>query len=483
MLKQQARTIAALLYAADLSSTLAALLAAYGLRHIVLPGLFPATFRLGLFDLPHYLTLVGPIVVIWTGLLFGMSAYKSRRTASLRGEVALVSRAAVFGSVLLTLVVYGARWDFISRPFLLIFAILDLLFLVGERVAIRVLARNTRARGFNYRTVLLVGDTPRARSMAKLIHEHPWWGWKLLGVVREERAVDIASPGGDTSSGLPVLGTLADMPRILTEIPVDEVMLAVDRPELESLEEVFLLCEEMGVKTRLALDFFPHVLARVELEELDGIPLLTFSTTPEDALALLAKRGIDVALSLLIGGVSLVPMLVVAALIKLTSRGPVLFRQTRCGLYGRPFTLLKLRTMVEGAEDRLEEVAHLNEHEGPIFKSKHDPRVTLLGRLIRRFSFDEVPQLWNVLKGEMSLVGPRPPLPQEVARYERWQRRRLSMKPGVTGLWQVSGRNEITDFESWMELDLAYIDNWSLALDAKILLRTIPAVLSGRGAR
>ena len=139
--------------------------------------------------------------------------------------------------------------------------------------------------------------------------------------------------------------------------------------------------------------------------------------------------------------------------------------------------------MVDGAEERLSEVAHLNQLDGPVFKAARDPRVTGIGRYIRRYSFDELPQLWNVLKGEMSLVGPRPPLPEEVARYERWQRRRLSMKPGVTGLWQVSGRNEIVDFEDWMALDLAYIDNWSLTLDVKILLRTVPTVLSGRGAR
>ncbi|HEX5855441.1 MAG TPA: sugar transferase, partial [Thermoanaerobaculia bacterium] len=217
--------------------------------------------------------------------------------------------------------------------------------------------------------------------------------------------------------------------------------------------------------------------------ELEGTPLLTFSTTPGEGVALLFKRFVDVSLSVLIGVVALVPVTLAALVIKVTSKGPVLFRQTRCGLNGRPFTLVKLRTMIEGAEELLPGVAHLNEHEGPVFKAANDPRLTGFGRFIRRFSFDEVPQLWNVVRGEMSLVGPRPPLPEEVARYERWQRRRLSMKPGVTGLWQVSGRNEISHFDEWMSLDLAYIDNWSLSLDAKILLRTIPTVLIGRGAR
>jgi lipopolysaccharide/colanic/teichoic acid biosynthesis glycosyltransferase len=171
----------------------------------------------------------------------------------------------------------------------------------------------------------------------------------------------------------------------------------------------------------------------------------------------------------------------VALTIKLSSRGAVLFRQTRCGLNGRRFTLYKFRTMVEDAEGRRHELAHLNEMDGPVFKLRADPRVTSLGRLLRRFSLDELPQLWNVLIGSMSLVGPRPAIPEEVAQYERWQRRRLSMRPGLTCLWQISGRNEV-DFERWIELDLEYIDSWSPMLDLKILVRTVPVVLSGRGA-
>lgn len=480
MLKQQARTVAATLYAADLASTLASLAAAYVLRSELLPRLFPGRFPTGLYPFSYYLVLAGPIVVVWTALLFGWRAYRSRRTSGLRSEVALLLRISATGTVLLTLVVFAARWDFISRPFLLIFALLNWVLLVFERLFVRLVARWVRARGFNYRTVVLVGDTPRARAMARLLREHPWWGLKLLGVVRERPST---SPEGTTANGLPVLGTLADFTQIVTTLPVDEVILAVDRGDLASLEDIFLMCEEMGIKTRLVLDFFPHVLAKVSLEEFEGTPLLTFSTTPSDQPGLWAKRLIDVSGAVVLGLLYLPALLVAALLTKLSSRGPALFRQTRCGLYGRPFTLLKLRTMVDGAHEKLEEVAHLNEHEGPVFKSGSDPRVTPVGRFIRRFSLDEAPQFWNVLRGEMSLVGPRPPIPEEVARYDRWQRRRLSMKPGLTGLWQVSGRSDIPDFDEWMALDLAYIDNWSLGLDLKILARTIPAVLKGEGAR
>ncbi len=480
MLKQQARTVAAALYAVDLASTLGSLAGAYVLRSELLPRLFPKAFPTGLYPFSYYLVLAGPIVLIWTVLLFGWKAYRSRRTSGLKSEVALLLRIAAAGTVLLTLVVFGARWDFISRPFLVIFAALNWVVLVFERLLVRLVARWVRSRGFNYRTVVLVGDTPRARSMARLIRDHPWWGLKLLGVVRERPST---SPEGTTADGLPVLGTLADFQTIVSSLPIDEVILAVDRGDLESLEDVFLTCEEMGIQTRLVLDFFPHVLARVSLEEFEGTPLLTFSTTPHDAPSLVAKRVIDVAGAIVLGLLYLPALGIAALLIRASSRGPALFRQTRCGLNGRPFTLWKLRTMVDGAHEKLLDVAHLNVHAGPVFKAPNDPRVTMVGRLIRRLSLDEAPQFWNVLVGEMSLVGPRPPIPEEVARYERWQRRRLSMKPGLTGLWQVSGRSDIPDFDEWMALDLAYIDNWSLGLDLKILARTVPAVLKGDGAR
>ena len=176
------------------------------------------------------------------------------------------------------------------------------------------------------------------------------------------------------------------------------------------------------------------------------------------------------------------PVIVIAALaIKLSSPGSVVFKQQRIGLNGRSFTLYKFRTMIERAHELRDEVSHLNQMTGPVFKAAADPRVTTVGRILRRFSFDELPQLWNVLKGDMSLVGPRPPIPEEVKSYHRWHRRRLSMKPGLTCLWQVSGRNKI-DFDHWMQLDLQYIDNWSPSLDLKILLRTIPAVISREGA-
>jgi exopolysaccharide biosynthesis polyprenyl glycosylphosphotransferase len=280
----------------------------------------------------------------------------------------------------------------------------------------------------------------------------------------------------------PVLGRIETLPSIVENNIVDDVIFAVGRRDLDRMEDLFLALQERGIRTRFALRLFPHSKAKVELEELDGVPLLSFSPAPSSVVALAAKRSLDIALSSLLLVLGLPIIVVIAAAIKLTSSGTVLYRQTRCGLNGRLFTLYKFRTMEEGAHEKRRELLALNEMTGPAFKLRRDPRVTGIGRILRRFSLDELPQFWNVLRGEMSMVGPRPPIPEEVAQYKPWQRRRLAMKPGLTCLWQISGRSDTRDFNEWMQLDLEYIDSWSPTLDVKILLKTIPVVLSGKGA-
>jgi exopolysaccharide biosynthesis polyprenyl glycosylphosphotransferase len=247
------------------------------------------------------------------------------------------------------------------------------------------------------------------------------------------------------------------------------------------MADLFLSCEERGITARLAINFFPHVIARTHLEELDGLPLLTFTTTPKNELLLSLRHIFDFLGSAILILILSPVFLLVTLAIHLDSRGPAIYRQVRCGVNGRRFTFYKFRSMVEGAEMRKDDLLAYNLMAGPVFKMKNDPRVTRVGRFLRKTSLDELPQLFNVLRGDMSFVGPRPPMPEEVEKYEGWQRRRLSMKPGITGLWQVSGRNQI-DFHQWMKLDLEYIDNWSIWLDFKILMRTILVVLLGKGA-
>ena len=361
----------------------------------------------------------------------------------------------------------------ISRSFVGWFLLLDAALLCLYRLGLRLAARSVRRTGCNFRTVLIVGTGQNARDLGRRMASNPQWGLRLLGYVSEEGQA--GSPVG------PILGSIADLPKILCREVVDEVLVAVSPERIADLKPVFLHCEEVGKNVRLAIDFLPRRLARVELEDLEGSPLLTFSSTPREDWGQVAKRAIDLVGS----GLFLVLFgwlyAAIALLIKATSRGPVLYRQDRIGLHGRRFTMFKFRSMVADADLRRREVAHLNEMDGPIFKSSRDPRVTGVGRFIRKFSLDELPQMWNVFRGNMSLVGPRPPLPYEVEKYESWARRRLSVRPGLTCLWQVEGRGKV-GYRAWMELDLAYIDNWTLALDLKILLKTVPAVLSGRGA-
>jgi exopolysaccharide biosynthesis polyprenyl glycosylphosphotransferase len=270
------------------------------------------------------------------------------------------------------------------------------------------------------------------------------------------------------------------LPKLLAEQVVDEIIFDVDTSKLQGLEEVFLLCDEEGVRTRVAVDFFPHVNSAVTLDSVGDAPLLTFSAAPVDDLRLYLKRTFDFLVAL-VALIVLAPVfLVIAALIKLTSPGAVIYKQSRCGLNGRRFTFYKFRSMVDNAERMKADLAHLSERE-IAFKLSRDPRVTTVGRWLRKFSLDELPQLYNVFRGDMSIVGPRPPLQEEVDHYERWQRRRLRMRPGLTCLWAVSGRDHI-DFNSWMRMDISYIENWSLKLDWSIILRTIPHVLAGKGA-
>jgi exopolysaccharide biosynthesis polyprenyl glycosylphosphotransferase len=250
---------------------------------------------------------------------------------------------------------------------------------------------------------------------------------------------------------------------------------------LAELEEIFQLCDEEGIRTRIAADFFPHVHSRLYLDRFGAEPMLTFTATPHDEIRLFLKRVFDVTLALGSLAIVSVPMMLLVLLVRVTSHGPAIFHQVRCGLNGRRFTVYKLRSMVNNAHERQAEVAHLNEKDGPVFKSSRDPRLTPIGRYLRRFSIDEWPQFWNILKGDMSFVGPRPAVPGEVEQYKAWQRRRLRMRPGLTCLWAIRGRDAI-DFDTWMKLDLEYIDNWSLAPDLKILLRSIPRVLAGKGA-
>ena len=479
MLKQKASLIARIVYLVDLALTTAAFFIAFFLRDVVLPAVYPSHFPTGLFPLSEYLKIYPMVLIIWSALLFTYHSYHSHRTIPLTKETATVLRVVLVGNVLLATLAFVIPLRQLSRSFFILFGVLSASLVLIEKILLRIIARYVRMKGLNYRTVLIVGTGRRALEVARMIREHKFWGYKIVGFI---------SDGHHLSNGWAryrVFGTVPDLRRLIEsgqfQEPIDEIVFAVTRKKLDEMKQLFLMCEELGIRTRVAMNFFPNRVARIEIEELEGIPFLTFTTTPSNETQLAFKRLLDIAIAMLLLCFSLPALLIAALGIKFSSPGSVLFKQERIGLNGRIFMLYKFRTMIEDAHERRGEIAHLNEMTGPVFKAKSDPRITPIGRILRKFSLDELPQLWNVLKGDMSLVGPRPPIPEEVASYHRWHRRRLSMKPGLTCLWQISGRNNI-DFDRWMQLDLQYIDNWSPSLDLKILLRTIPAVLSGRGA-
>jgi exopolysaccharide biosynthesis polyprenyl glycosylphosphotransferase len=477
MLKQKARAIALGVLLADLALTALSLPVTWALRQGILRTTFPSLFPLPLHSLDEYLLLLLFILPTWGMLLSAAGFYRSHRTLPLGEEIWAAGKVAFGGTTILVLLIFGLRLDFVSRWFLVLFGVLNFLFLAAEKIALRQLSRWVRSRGFNFRTALIVGTGPKAAQFADFLEAHPHWGFRVVGYLDDDNGGEIGLAGR-----WPCLGTITNMEAVLGAEVIDEVIFVIEKGKLAEYEDALLVAERHGVRAHVSLDIFPHVLARPVLEELDGIPLLSFTTTPSNPTELMAKRAIDLVLALVLFVVTLPVQLFAALSILLLSGAPVFFRQVRCGLNGRHFTLLKFRTMESGAEDRLAEISHLNEMTGPVFKARRDPRLTAAGKLLRRLSIDELPQLWNVIVGDMSLVGPRPPLPDEVSRYEPWQRRRLSMKPGLTCLWQVSGRSEL-DFDRWMALDLKYIDTWSPLLDLKILLKTVPAVLSGRGAR
>src|SRR5438477_9978012 len=363
MLKQQCRLIARVVYLADLALTSFAFFAAFFLRDLVLPIVAPGRFPTGLFPLREYLKIYPVVLIIWSILLFTYHSYHSHRTVPLRREMLTVFRVVIVGNVLLATLAYLLPLRQLSRAWFVLFGLLSAVLIVIEKIFLRLIARYVRAKGLNYRTVLIVGTGRRALEVAKLVEEHKYWGYKILGFV---------SDGHRLSNGWAryrVYGTVPEIRTLLErgEFPevVDEIVFAVTRKKLDEMKQIFLLCEELGIRARVAMNFFENRVARVELEELEGIPFLTFTTTPSNETQLALKRLLDVAVSMLLLLLAL-PVIVLAALaIELTSPGSVGFKQERIGLIGRIFILYKFRTMIENADQRRGEVSHQTEMSGP----------------------------------------------------------------------------------------------------------------------
>ena len=384
-------------------------------------------------------------------------------------------RQCAYGAVSLVVFEFALRLE-LSRPFLALVAVYSWIFLCLFRLTAGSLVGLARREFGGPHFIMVVGLGERARKLGTELERSAQYGIRLLGFLAETPTeVETVRLGSDYR-----VFPIAGLRQMLRQQVIDEIVFAVGSERLAELEEVFLLCDEEGVRTRVAVDFFPHVNSKVHLDALGSTPLLTFSAAPHDEIRLLLKRIMDLALAAAAIVVLLPFMVIIALLVRATSRGPAIFRQERCGLNGRRFTFYKFRSMCDNAEELKPALAHLSQRTTAV-KIPNDPRLTPLGRYLRKFSIDEWPQLWNILRGDMSLVGPRPAVPDEVEKYMQWQRRRLRMRPGLTCLWALAGRDKL-DFDTWMRMDMQYIDNWSLGLDWKILLLTIPRVLTGNGA-
>ncbi|HTL47461.1 MAG TPA: sugar transferase [Verrucomicrobiae bacterium] len=430
------------------------------------------------YPLSKYITLLPYMLAIWMITLAAAGAYQPLRVQNLLVVLLDITRAALMATLLFGSLAYLLKLQYVSRIMVSMVSFFAWSFLCVERVVMFQILRSLRKKGFLTRYLLLIGTGSRAASFIKMVHNHPEWGLKIVGLVDEDPRLK-----WQTIEGQKVLGLLSDIPHLLEELVIDEVVFVVPRGWLGKIEDSILYCEQLGKRVSIAVDLFNVKFAKAVQREIHHFPLLTFETTSDHLWQLIVKRVLDTVLSAVAIAVLLPFLAIVALLIKFSSGGPILFKQARCGLNGRIFTVYKFRTMVVDAEKKLEALRQHNEMSGPAFKMTNDPRIIKYGKWMRKFSIDELPQLFNILEGNMSFVGPRPPIPAEVKRYEPWQRRRLSMRPGLTCLWQVQGRNKIVKFDEWMKLDLEYIDNWSLWLDLRLFLQTIPIVIFGIGAK
>lgn len=469
MLREQAKLVNRIALVVNTVVIVGAFGLAYFLRQQYPPVLQPFT---------KYAWALLVILPVWLYLLTKYQLFASLRILSGFDLLWRVVAVQISGGIIVSSVIFFVARDFFSRGLLLWFFLLSGLFLLILHIFRRLLLGVFRRYGYNYRQLLVVGTEESSSRFLELVREHADWGLRIAGFVQ--------LPGDATREAIHghlVLGRSGDLIDICKRQPIDEVVFCLPGESIKVAEEHVSALEELGTTSRVVMDLYEGKQTRREWSMFHGeLPILTICNKSLDAQQLFLKRVLDIIGAIV--GLSLLFLMLpfVAMAIKLDSHGPVFFGQERIGLNGRVFKCWKFRSMHADAEQRKQGLLDRNEMKGAIFKISDDPRITRVGKFLRKSSLDEFPQFWNVLRGEMSLVGTRPPTFGEVANYENWHRRRISIKPGITGLWQVSGRNQITDFDEIVRLDIRYIETWSLWLDIKILLKTCWVLVDRRGA-
>ena len=402
--------------------------------------------------------------------------YVYRRDRLWIEEVYAIASATTIGVVVLIVLNLAFGQLSYSRLIFLYTAVLVTLLLGVSRAVIYTVRGYMRNQGFGLERVVLVGVGEVGLMVMRTIAARPSLGYELVGFLDDDPSINQTDIGR-----FQALGPLTNFYEILQNHDIDSTIICLPWRSHRAVARLLHLCEENGVTAQIVPDFFQLTKNQMQVERLNGIPLITTRAVSIAGWNLFVKRALDVVAATILLTVGLPLGALIALAVRFNSPGPILYSQTRIGRNGHPFNIFKFRSMTADADAQLDEMAELNEASGPLFKMRDDPRRTAVGRILRRFSLDEVPNLINVLRGEMSLVGPRPNVPDEVAQYKDWHRKRLSVSPGMTGLWQVSGRSDLT-FDEMVLLDIYYAENWSLTLDLGILLRTIPKVLGGEGA-
>lgn len=479
MLRERNKLIVRLHRTLDILLTVLSFLGAYSLKKYIFWGKWG-----GLSTGPNYSAVLLMIVILWYVVFAWQKVYESYRQRSATHILKNVLSSVSMAMALLLCSLYLLEMKDVSRGMLSIFYFFNIFLLCASKITVYRVLNRYRAKGYNYRNVVIVGNRERAKDVIAAIQSNTTSGYRVVGClnVSEHREC------GKLPGGVQTIGNIKDLDQLLPEMIVDELIFAAPLTIIDGVDGHIALAEEMGITVRIIPDWQLYYLkykpgiAKLNYENFLNIPTLSLCSVSPYRADLLIKSTIDYVLALVLMVVCAPFFVLISLSIKIVSKGPVFFTQERIGLNGRRFMVYKFRTMVNGAEKIREELEGLNESDGPVFKIERDPRIIpWLGTFLRKSSLDELPQLINVLRGEMSLVGPRPPLPGEVKKYAVWQRRRLSMKPGLTCLWQIFPRRNEVSFDGWMKLDMQYIDNWSLWLDWKIIAKTVQTVLIGGG--
>jgi exopolysaccharide biosynthesis polyprenyl glycosylphosphotransferase len=430
------------------------------------------------FDVPYevYLPFAGLFTLLLVLVFRQQGAYRLRRQISWLDEFYAIVNGTATGTIIMIVFIFLYRAAFYSRAIFIYAGIFVILLLGVSRLVKVTVLRFLRRRGIGSERVLIVGAGEVARTVMRAVVANPESGFNIIGFLDDNPV-----KGGTDIGRFKALGSLKNLADVVRDQLIDEVIITLPWQYHRKIVSIMTHCERENIRARIVPDLFQMTISRMHVEDVAGVPMIGVKEVSISGLNQVVKRSIDLFFSGLVVVLAAPLMALIALMIKLESPGSVLFQQERVGRNGRRFTVYKFRSMIEGAEEQQEALQNLNEAEGPLFKIRDDPRTTRVGKLLRKLSLDELPQFYNVLRGEMSLIGPRPPLPAEVKQYQEWHKRRLEVSPGITGLSQISGRSELS-FDETALLDIYYVENWSLGLDTKIMLQTIPRVIFGNGA-